>query len=85
VQPQLATHSQAILLAKMGKSKGKVIPYLILRGLQKVATYQQVQQQLEQEQITEEQLNQAISIFTTTVINQICRVFRINGKFFDFS
>lgn len=64
VEPDLATHPQAILLAKMGNGKGKVTPYYILRGLQKVATYQQMQQQLSQEHITEEQLQQAANIFT---------------------
>lgn len=32
VEPQLATHPQAILLAKMGNGKGKVTPYYILSG-----------------------------------------------------
>ncbi len=32
VEPELATHPQAILLAKMGNGKGKVTPYYILSG-----------------------------------------------------
>lgn len=63
VEPELAIHPQAILLAMMVNGKGKVTPYYILRGLQKVATYQQIQQQLEQEHITEEQLKHAANIF----------------------
>lgn len=63
VEPELATHPQAVLLAKMGNGKGKVTSYYILRGLQKVATYQQIQQQLRQEHITEEQLKQAANFF----------------------
>ncbi len=63
VEPELATLPQAILLAKMGNGKGKITPYYILRGLQKIATYQQMQQQLNQEQITEKQLKQVTDIF----------------------
>jgi hypothetical protein len=63
VEPQLASHPQAILLAKLGNGKGKVTPYYILRGLQKVAMQQQMQQLLDENEVFQQQLDQITQSF----------------------
>lgn len=63
VEPELVHHPQAIFLAQLGNGKGKVTPYYILRGLQKVAEYHQIKQQMEENQITDEQIQDTLKLF----------------------
>jgi hypothetical protein len=63
VEPQLTSQPQAVLLAKLGNGKGKVTSYYILKGLQKVAMHQQMQQLLDENDVSQEQIEQINQTF----------------------
>ena len=55
-----------MLLAKLGNGKGKVTPYYILRGLQKIAEFEHTKMLLEKQQISEQQIYDILKQFSAT-------------------
>ena len=63
---QLSKNPQMMLLAKLGNGKGKVTPYYILRGLQKIAEFEHTKMLLEKQQISEQQIYDILKQFSAT-------------------
>lgn len=63
-EPHLVNNPQAVMLAQLGNGKGKVTPYYILRGLQKIADHQAIKRHLEENKISDEQIQEALKQFT---------------------
>jgi hypothetical protein len=52
----------AIQICKLARSKGKVTLYFILKGIEKIAHFQEVANWIKRENITQEQINQILAM-----------------------
>jgi hypothetical protein len=63
LQKTIKNHEIAIFLAQLGKGKGIVSPFFILKGLEVMINYQQVQQLIDDGKITKEEINETLRHF----------------------
>lgn len=63
LQKTIKNHEIAIFLAQLGKGKGIVSPFFILKGLEIMINYQQVQQLIEDGKISKEEINETLKHF----------------------
>lgn len=63
LQKTIKNHEIAIFLAQLGKGKGIVSQFFILKGLEVIINYQQVQQLIESGEITKELIDEALKHF----------------------
>ncbi len=50
-------------LAQMGGGKGKVTQHFVLKGIERLAHYQQMQQFVKEHQLSDNQINQGLALF----------------------
>lgn len=65
IQDQLTQNTTAQWLAVLGNGKGKVRPHFLLKGLAKLAAYLEVQQLIEQNKLSQSQIQDAINLYST--------------------
>lgn len=61
---ELTANSTAEWLAELGNGKGKVSPHFLLKGLAKVAAYLEIQQLIEQNKLSQQQIQQAVKLYS---------------------
>jgi hypothetical protein len=63
LQKTIKNHEMAIFLAQLGKGKGIVSQFFILKGLEVIINYQQVQLLIESGQVSKEEIQEALKHF----------------------
>jgi hypothetical protein len=63
LEEQLKKHELALFLCKIANSKGKITPFFLLKGLEKIAHFNEVKQWMEKENITQEQIQELLTQF----------------------
>jgi hypothetical protein len=65
LEEELQKHELAQFLCKIAYSKGKITPFFLLKGLEKIANFNEVKQWMENEKITQEQIQALLDEFLT--------------------
>lgn len=65
VQDELTQNTTAQWLAVLGNGKGKVSAHFLLKGLAKLAAYLEIQQLIEQNKLSQSQIQDAINLYST--------------------
>jgi hypothetical protein len=65
LEEELKKHELALFLCKIANSKGKITPFFLLKGLEKIAHFNEVKQWMEKENITQEQIQELLDQFLT--------------------
>lgn len=65
LEEELQKHELAQFLCKIAYSKGKITPFFLLKGLEKIANFNEVKQWMKNENITQEQIQELLDEFLT--------------------
>lgn len=65
IEHELTANPTAQWLAELGNGKGKVSPHFLLKGLAKLAAYLEIQQLVEQNKLSQQQIQQAVKLYST--------------------
>ncbi len=65
LEEELKKHELALFLCKIANSKGKITSFFLLKGLEKIAHFNQVKQWMEKENISLQQIEQLLQEFLT--------------------
>lgn len=65
LEDELKKHELAQFLCKIAYSKGKITPFFLLKGLEKIANFNEVKQWMQAENISQEQIQALLDEFLT--------------------